>query len=74
MTAHTGSMKLNNIFAARSANRELERELATYTSASDRNDLDAILARHDDGQTSGIRRILAAQRESMTRVPEPRRG
>lgn len=80
-------MKLHNILAARAANRELERELATYTSASDRDDLDAILARHDEEQSAGIRRIVAAQRASMmasqrsgimaaqgTGVPTQRRG
>jgi hypothetical protein len=55
-------MKLQNILAARAANRELERELATYTSARDRDDLDAIIARHDEEQTVDIRRIVAAQR------------
>jgi hypothetical protein len=72
-------MKLHNILAARAAHRELERELATYTSASDRDDLDAILARHDEEQAGGIRRIVAAQRASMmatsgTGVPTQRRG
>jgi hypothetical protein len=72
-------MKLHNILAARAAHKELERELATYTSASDRDDLDAILARHDEEQSAGIRRIVATQRASMmassgTNVPSPRRG
>jgi hypothetical protein len=55
-------MKLFNMLAARSANKQLERELATYTSASDRDDLDAILARHDEEQIADIRRIVTAQR------------
>jgi hypothetical protein len=76
---HTRGMKLHNILAARAAHKELERELATYTSASDRDDLDAILARHDEEQSAGIRRIVATQRASMmassgTNVPSPRRG
>lgn len=70
-------MKLQNILAARAAHKELERELATYTSASDRDDLDAILARHDEEQAGGIRRIVASQRASMmaasgTSVPSQR--
>jgi hypothetical protein len=67
-------MNIRSMIAARTANKEMERELATYTSASDRNDLDAILARHDEEQTAGIRRILAAQRESIvvaSRRPVP---
>jgi hypothetical protein len=45
--------------AARSA---LERELASYHSASDLNDLHAILDRYSDHETVKIRRILASQR------------
>jgi hypothetical protein len=48
--------------AARAARRSLERDLATYTSPSDLNDLDAILDRHSEEETAGIRRILAARR------------
>jgi hypothetical protein len=64
-------MKIRSMLAARAANKELERELAAYTSASDRNDLDAILARHDEEQTAGIRRILAVQRESVAVASRP---
>ncbi len=39
----------------------LERELASYTSPADLNDLHAILDRYDDAETAGIRRILASQ-------------
>jgi hypothetical protein len=39
--------------------KALERELATYTSQSDLDDLHAILDRHSDEDTAHIRRILA---------------
>ena len=45
--------------AARSA---LERELSSYNSQSDLDDLHAILDRYSDQETVQIRRILAAQR------------
>ena len=48
--------------AARSARKSLERELSSYTSPGDLNDLDAILARHSDEETADIRRILAGRR------------
>jgi hypothetical protein len=41
---------------------KLERELASYTSPQDLNDLDAILDRYSDQETAQIRSILAAQR------------
>jgi len=44
--------------AARSA---LERELSSYNSPSDLDDLHAILERYNDRETAQIRRILAAQ-------------
>jgi hypothetical protein len=44
------------------AQKSLERELATYTTQSDLNDLDAILHRHSDTETAEIRHILAARR------------
>ena len=40
----------------------LERELASYSSTSDLNDLHAILDRYSDQETAQIRRILASQR------------
>jgi hypothetical protein len=43
----------------RATRRALERELATYTSQSDLDDLHAMLDRHPDHQTAEIRRILA---------------
>jgi hypothetical protein len=45
----------------RATRRALERELATYTSQSDLDDLHAILDRYPEGETAGIRRILARQ-------------
>lgn len=47
---------------AYAAHRQLERELAGYTSQSDLNEMHAILDRYPDRDTVGIRRILAAQR------------
>jgi hypothetical protein len=46
----------------RYARRALERELATYTSPGDREDLEAMLDRYPEEQTADIRRILAARR------------
>ena len=46
----------------RTAQKTLERELASYTTADDRNDLDAILDRHSDQEAAPIRHILAARR------------
>ena len=47
---------------ARAARKAPAGELATYTSASDINDLDAILDRYSDEETADIRRILASLR------------
>ena len=44
---------------ARATHRVLARELASYTSQSDLDDLHAILDRHSDEETRDIRRILA---------------
>ena len=46
---------------ARATRRALARELASFTSESDLNDLHAILDRYNDHETAEIRRILAAQ-------------
>ena len=46
----------------RAARAALERELASYSSSSDLNDLHAILDRYNDRDTAQIRRILAAKR------------
>jgi hypothetical protein len=47
---------------ARAARKALERDLASYTTQADLNDLDAILERHSDEETADIRRILAGRR------------
>jgi hypothetical protein len=44
---------------ARATRRALERELSTYTSQSDLDDLHAILDRYSAHETADIRRILA---------------
>ncbi|HEY1916159.1 MAG TPA: hypothetical protein VGH27_11360 [Streptosporangiaceae bacterium] len=48
--------------AARAQRRSLERDLASYTSPSDLNDLAAMLDRHSDEETAHIRGILAERR------------
>ena len=47
---------------AHAARASLARELATYNSQADLDDLHAILDRYSDQETRDIRRILAAQR------------
>ena len=46
---------------ALTARRALERELATFTSQSDLDDLYAMLDRYSDQETAQIRHILAAR-------------
>jgi hypothetical protein len=46
---------------AHAARTALQRELASYNSPSDLDDLHAILDRYSDHDTRDIRRILAAQ-------------
>jgi hypothetical protein len=46
---------------ARATRKTLERELASYTSEQDLNDLHAILDGYSDQETADIRRILAAR-------------
>jgi hypothetical protein len=46
---------------AHTARASLERELASYNSPSDLDDLHAILDRYSDQETRQIRRILAHQ-------------
>lgn len=48
----------------RAARRSLARDLATYTSPADLNELDAILSRHSEEESAEIRGILAALRAS----------
>jgi hypothetical protein len=47
------------------AKTALERELASYSSQSDLDDLHAILDRYSDRETAQIRRILTAQRTPL---------
>jgi hypothetical protein len=47
---------------AHAARTALQRELASYNSPSDLDDLHAILDRYSDQDTRDIRRILASQR------------
>ena len=47
---------------AHAARTALQRELASYNSPEDLNDLHAILDRYSDKDTADIRRILASQR------------
>jgi len=48
--------------AERAGRAQLERELASYNSPADLDDLHATLDRYNDRETADIRRILAAQR------------
>jgi hypothetical protein len=48
--------------AARGARHSLERDLASYTSPGDLNELDAILDRYSDEETADIRRVIGARR------------
>jgi hypothetical protein len=54
--------QLRDSHDARAAKATLARELASYNSPEDLNDLHAILDRYSDQETADIRRILAAQR------------
>ena len=45
----------------RAARASLQRELSSYHSTADLNDLHAILDRYSDQETMQIRRILASQ-------------
>ena len=47
---------------AHAARAALARDLSSYNSPSDLDDLDAILDRYSDQETADIRRILATQR------------
>jgi hypothetical protein len=52
--------------AARRSRQSLERQLASYSTPSDRLDLEAILARHNAEDTREIEAIL--QQQSMERI------
>ena len=58
-TVRTQLRESRNAHAAKAA---LERELASYNSPEDLNDLHAILDRYSDRETADIRRILATRR------------
>ena len=57
----SSDLQLREIFADRAELRDLERDLAGYTSEKDLTDLVAILDRHSDAETGDIRRILGAR-------------
>jgi hypothetical protein len=46
----------------RADGKALERDLASYTSRRDLDDLEAMLAYYNEDETAGVRRILAARR------------
>jgi hypothetical protein len=50
--------QLRDLRERQTARKSLRRELACYTSDSDLNDFEAILARYNDTETAEIRRIL----------------
>jgi hypothetical protein len=50
---------LRSYAGARASRRTLARELASYSSAAERAELQAILARYSEDDTAEIRRILA---------------
>ncbi|MFD9736202.1 hypothetical protein [Umezawaea sp. NPDC059074] len=65
-TIRTLRATLSSRRAARRRRQSLERQLASYTTPSERLDLDAILARHDSKDTAEIKAILHSQ--SMERI------
>ncbi|GLY53744.1 hypothetical protein [Lentzea sp. NBRC 102530] len=71
MTRHDLSVKsLRSTLATRRAARvkrqSLERQLASYTTESDRLELDAILSRHTAEETGELRSII--NRQAMDRL------
>ena len=52
---------LNADREGRAKQRRLERELAAYTTPSDRLEIEEIIARHTEEETRQIRRILSRQ-------------
>ena len=53
--------QLHHARATHAARKALGRELDSYTSVSDLNELHALLDRYPDRDTTSIRRILAAR-------------
>jgi hypothetical protein len=47
---------------SRAEHKALKRDLASYTSPSDLDDLEAILARYSEAETANIRRVIAGRR------------
>ncbi len=54
--------QLHHARATHTARRQLQRELASYNSISDLNDLHAILDRYPDRDTASMRRMLTSYR------------
>lgn len=48
--------------AERASREALERDLASYTTPAERNELDAILGRYDEDEIADIRRIIDRRR------------
>ena len=61
-TSKTFGRRLTAIRETRAARRTLQHELASYTTQSELNDLDATRDRHSDEETADIRRFLATRR------------
>ena len=53
--------RLSHRRTERLAHRQLSAELASFTSAADRAELDQMLERHTDAETREIRAILSRQ-------------
>lgn len=54
--------QVRRVRLAHASHQALQRDLESYTTDSDLNDLGATLDRYDDDQTRDIRQILSAQR------------
>jgi len=58
--------RLRELHESYTQQKALRRELATYTTEDDLNDLEAALDRYEYTETEGIRRILAQQRAGLS--------
>ena len=67
-TLRDARTNLSHLRSERLARRELSAELATFTSASDRAELEHILDRHSFEETREIRMILSRQDAERQRV------
>jgi hypothetical protein len=47
---------------SRAARKSLEHDVASYTSPTDRLELDMLLERHDEAETADLRRAIARTR------------